>query len=265
MNYDLERQGLILSYLRTSNGLSRKEMAKILELTDKTYGRYESSQTPLNAQTLLALNTIYDIPIAVFGGEPLVCNEDKDLSIFLPNHYRYNRYSSGLLASMYIDTFTQNYGYDEFKNFCKNEGVDPTYFINISNPINMRFINRLVVHAKLLNNIITKQFVKDIGNVVKIERLRPTIIEIADFINEEFPKYEKNHKYNLIDIKNDYIDIGIIPGEHLPLDIYNGSSPIGNLYEVLLAPVASEVTRTKSEILEIIKGGQNCKVRLKLH
>lgn len=72
---DLEKTGELLSRLRKECGMTQKQVAEKLQISDRTVSKWERGDTIPNTETLKRLSKLFDVSINTLLGSPreLIC------------------------------------------------------------------------------------------------------------------------------------------------------------------------------------------------
>lgn len=225
----------VIKYLRIRHSLSQAQMAGIIECSIARLSRLESAKLELLSREAMNIVQHFNINAEDFGWGQVTdfATNNEDYARFsIPNQMAEDAHSEGRTLFLHISNFKRFFGNDAFNEFCRSEGINPLYFVNTANPINIKFTLRMFQEmikkghignshdltqyvAKFLNsNIHHKGHLDKYNSNLGLERVKSLI--------ENIETYERNHKYEVLwhNEKNNSIDIRVSLNDHIDKKIY---------------------------------------------
>ena len=237
--------GKIIRATRKQLGLSQITVANALSLQQSALSRIESGKQELGACDLLSFSKLTKIPLESFSTgqvenltSALLMNGEDNSGYRLPARYA-NARGSKVRAALPFLKFAENaFGPVKLNQYFKSKGIDPDFFVNLGNQININFcldlsfeliaqgaiaakdIHKIAepVNEPIYHGILHHQYDHSTHSQALIESL---------FSNSNF--YECNFKYELSDRRKNGIEISITPGEHIPGLLSGNHASAGHL------------------------------------
>lgn len=239
----------ILKYIKIVSGYTDKEMASICGYS---YSHYRQSiltgKKPLDLKTYFHLSCQFQFDAgSIHTGRFEMKPKNDQAKFLMPGIWKDSQYSSGSLLHVYISYFKKVYGEDGFKEFCLINKVDPLYFFNRANPINISFIQLMLRHIILNQKSNYKDIIADLvhhstamsSTVLKeifddIKKGQESLDPFASIIAlmEKLPEIEKNHSYSLESQDKESMVFSIKPNDHIDMRLWATDPTIGGFVDV---------------------------------
>lgn len=223
-------------YLRIAHGLTQSDMGNILGCSRFQLARKEKSEMVLSFQEWWRLVSHFGIAYDSFLTGVIAEEAIHDKKNFaIPTSYAENSFSFGRALHLHIDNYKHFLGEKAFVDFCESEKVDPTYFVNINNSLNINFNLRLIQQMVMKGFISNLEALKEYTNrpqaslvhhfQTKSQIEAKTGIDRIYAFQNIIELYEKNHDYKIIDYDSTARSIvcSFRPKEHVDMSLYNGA------------------------------------------
>jgi len=234
----------ILLYTKAEYGLHQQDLANIINSSGQSVAKIEAGDKAMNLAEYFYLCDYLKLEhdTAMKGYVDLEASRENG-HFYLPDSFKKDQYSYGKIVRLYVNFFKKSLGEEAFNHFCKSMDVDPIYFFNISNPINMSFILKMAQHLiskGILNSFDKiKYFAKtvddDNGYEDKLRNLTNPFVNLEN-LSETLSAYEKNHEYKIdeIDKKNSSFKFSLRPNDHLDKRFWSNDPVAGGFIENLV-------------------------------
>jgi transcriptional regulator with XRE-family HTH domain len=248
-NYNFNAS-LVLRYLRMSGGLTQDEMARIIGCSKYRLSRLEAAKLSLLSFEATNIARHFKISLEDFAWGSIFSphlNGDDFYSFGISPRYRENAHSGGRTLFLHIENFKRVFGAEKFLHLCETEKIDPIYFVNMANPLNIAFSSRLLQemikaghlgspennlrYAEAhLNSLHHKGFLDLYDGQKGLEKLVSLIGNAED--------YEKNHIYEVLwhDRARETLDVRISLADHVDQRLYFDSPWVGGFLIRKLLP-----------------------------
>lgn len=229
----------LLRYAKTSLNVSQSDIANVFGTSRASVSRVENGSRGLTLREYISLCDFIKIDVKSISDGFINLEDENSVRAFrIQRPWNTERYSYGNIIRVYYKYFISNYSEKGFNDFCHHVGIDPIYFFNVRNSINIDFILRmaqaLVLKGDLKN---TEQFVK-LANFLSLnpESKRHQLPEeehhpqsVLDRLPAIMKSYEKNHDYRIDDISNkkDSFTLSFRPREHVNHKLWLEDSILG--------------------------------------
>lgn len=177
--------GLIIKAARKYCGTTQSNLGNIINISQSNISKYENGEHELNAIQWMSFCSHYQIdPNSMFYGkiEVIAPKEEDSPGDFhrevklresvakvgtykLPARYGFMMGSTVRTAYPFIQLFKRELGEKAFVEFCQSIKMDPFYFVIMSNPINLYFIEDLT------QELIRKGILKNLHDFEKIHQV----------------------------------------------------------------------------------------------
>jgi len=163
----------LLRSLRKHFGLYQSTFADYLETTQGTLSKLEAGQLELSAMQWVSICMRFNLDpnclstglIESIGNSCIKLESTSKVGNFkIPKNYSYLMGSTVRTATPIINYAKEKMGKDKTNEFLQSLGFDPDYFIILSHPLNLKFIEKIVLQ------LVTMGFINE-GNVEKILNL----------------------------------------------------------------------------------------------
>ena len=224
--------GRVIRTARKELGISQADLAKSLGYRSQgAISKVENGQYSLAADQLIEFSKISGIPIGqIFEGyidkytPSKLIQSGESPAFTLPKRYAFNRGTTVRHTAPMIDRFEEALGQDAFQQFAKSRKIDPDYFVNRSNQINMSFnldmLEELARRGHLSEDTfgsMTSHIFRK-GGALKLHRLigKPANLG-ALFTNivKSIRYIESNFEYALDSVREDAVSVSCKPMWHV--------------------------------------------------
>jgi transcriptional regulator with XRE-family HTH domain len=247
----------LVTYIRKSRNLSSEEFAKELGLTRHSLTRIENMDRSLKLEEYALLCEFADIEFTSVANDSIEIDSVDDNNAFkIPKKWQVDQHSHSGAIDMYSKFFKNEAGEKIYNQFCKEEKIDPIYFYNKNNSINMGFLQNMI--KKMISGGYLKGYdnlhkfykfsadhiVNNVSFNIGITTPYEKLIEMPTFLE----RYESNHEYRLekIDAKNKEAHISMRPMDHLDAKIWKDDYLIGGFVENLIKETVAMATGVES-------------------
>lgn len=245
-------------------------MAEVLEVSRRQYQRIEKlGFRNLNKKHTNKIIDHFSIKLSLTSGTSISCPQD-DPEEFLPSRYCSDQYTSGDLANKYIDFYIKTFGEDEFNRFCKNEKINPLYFLNSNNRSSIRLTHRfmqdLLSKSQTYGSALSSHIGSYIGDYYSLGNGVPKRDQIERAINLS-TLLEQNHIYEIQESSKHRIVYTLAPKDHIDRDYLIQDLLLGDsAWEGIIAGMISSGFGVDYSILESSKnrGGTGCLIQVNL-
>ncbi len=251
---------LLFRYIRTTRGTSTKEFCQILDISKSQYSRLSSGISLLTFENTCKIEERFDLLLSkVYKG---MVFENPNMHLFsLPRCYQENQFTKKL-SIFYIWLLRKYLGIKEFNEFMDYEGLPVEYFVNINNPINIRFTLRalqVLIKKGILNCSTIHLFATQFCKIFQLER--GSLDSFHDTLCSIY-KFEENHEYTVEHVSNKSYTFSFRPKEHIENAIY--FNPIlGNIVTQWIATLASVISGRSTNIIEdVFNGDSKCVISM---
>lgn len=144
----------IVRAVRKFHQVKQTDFAPILATTQSALSKIEAGQLELSATQWLSLcdkfsldpRSIFTGKIENLGDRKLKVESTNQINGFdIPDHYSYLMGSSVRTAYPFLKFMRLRLGEKRFEGFLKSTGFDNDYFIIMNNPLNLKFIEHMVL------------------------------------------------------------------------------------------------------------------------
>jgi transcriptional regulator with XRE-family HTH domain len=222
-----------IKYARISNSLTQTDLSNVIGCSRFKIARIESGKSSISVEQLDTFMNFFHLSYDNLKLGIVDSKVSNDFENFEINklHQR-DAYTKGRSLYLYRQHFISLFGEDEFHQVCKDEKVDPLYFVNINNPLNINFNLRIIQKMRIeghLNreeqySLLSKLSMKLPAHHFKFfeEYRQLDGIEKVTKLIENMPFYEDDHKFEILknDSKNESISYSFHPREHVDKSLY---------------------------------------------
>lgn len=169
-----KNSGAIIRAIRYYCSLNQSQMLELLETSQPSLSKYENGILLPDAAQWVKFCDRYKLnPTCIFSGKIDVMeipedespgnfhrsvrlrDVDKRIGDFkIPKKYSFLMGSTVRTAYPFIKLMRSALGEDFFQDFCDEKGMEPSYFVIMTNPLNLNFMNDLIsvlIQKKVLN------------------------------------------------------------------------------------------------------------------
>lgn len=224
--------GTLVRATRKQLGLVQLPVAKRLDLTQSALSRIESGRQVMTAPQWAEFCSFTGIsPECIVTGyiefvKPAVLEPARQKIPFaMPAKYLDER-GSKVRATLPLTKFFKSiYGADGFVKYCETNKIDPDFFVNLDNQINVDFSFDLVDFLRRKGHLKSA----DVVNMTKpagrpemhgqlrhtYEGLRPNVVPLMTAFAAHSLYYDCNFKYGVEEAGRKHIDVFIQPEAHM--------------------------------------------------
>ncbi len=265
-------------YLKRSRGLTQEGFAQAINTTRINICRIEKGGRAFTMEEYAILCGKFSIDYdTIYTGRLNLIEANSHEQFKMCDNWREHQYSFGNIVTLYIDYFIFLLGEDEFNEFCLDCGVDPLYFFNRQNPVNIEFLQ------KLMQRLMAKGFVNSIPKIadfayysvhqsksaIRNKLGGDDIFSNLLLIPEYLSKFELNHRYKteIVNKKDCSVELSFQPREHINLGLWKDDFLIGGFVEEfvrVLVPLACGASRHDSSFRQrLARPGEWTTIRIK--
>lgn len=225
-----EKMASVVRAARKRAGMTQKEIARLLGLSQGKISKIETGLLSMEAFQWIEFCEALRIPpnsilkgFIDIPGSILVSNIDKIGKYRIPKRYSQYAGSTARVARPFMDFFSTLTSPARLHEFLRYRDIDPDYFVQLDNPINMRFTMDLLRELSQ-QSLITMTAIDRMANIfVKATIHSPfeknytvtnPIDRIESLINN-LPYYEQNHEYLLLSRTQNKATISVTPKAHV--------------------------------------------------
>lgn len=254
--FTLETQKKILRYLRISQGVTQQELANITGTSRFKISRAELCKAELSTREWWELMKRFNLDLdCIYRGQLSIENNNDADKFKLPLRFAKHAYSGGRVIQFHLKNFKAQFGEEGFESFCEQEGVNPLYFLNLNNSININFNLKLIQSMILKGNLKNEE---DISNYVQrgfnsyghrfqVEGLflGSGIENILRVLNN-VELFENDHHFSLEDCTKSgkSVTVSFCPKEHVNLKLYRDDPVIKNVIGKMIKGYFKTVAKT---------------------
>jgi transcriptional regulator with XRE-family HTH domain len=229
---------------RKQLGFSQEDVAQRLGIIQSALSRIETgSQMLTAAQWAEFCNFTGVSPDSIVTGyvdlkkSAVLKMDDREGTFRIPRRYSKVRGSKVRAVIPFLRYFESLYGEEGLREYLKARKIDPDFFICLDNQISLNFI--LDIAEELTNKGALKP--NDFTTLTKpvsmpevhgtLHYLYETKNDAADLLNVLIPNsryYECNFDYAIEAQARRYVDLSVLPGEHLQATKYRGHPVLGD-------------------------------------
>ncbi len=261
--------GNSIRFLRKREKYSMEDLSRIFSVDRRTISKIENgTYDHINTKLLIRVAKLFSVqPHDLLAGN-VWCMANNTPNVQIPNSFTIDAYTRPPMVKMISNLYKIQLGHNIFEKYCKESKIDPTYFKHNQNLISRSFILRMVlelieknqldyhtlwrvcfpnsyeIHGHL-SNVYTNQ--KDRFNIVKTFQM-----------NSHY--YEEDHTYTIENENSNYIEISMIPKEHLYgphlKDLYFNKR-LGKFNTEWFRIFLISITNFKSELIKDLTKGDN--------
>lgn len=224
--------GTLVRATRKQLGLVQLSVAKRLALTQSALSRIESGLQVMTAPQWAEFCSFTGIsPECIMTGyieflRPAVLESAKQKIPFaMPAKYLDDRGSKVRATLPMTKFFKSHYGQDGFEKYCKTNKIDPDFFVNLDNQINVDFSFDMVDFLRQKGHLKAADIVKMTKPVSRPEmhgRLQhaygsigPNVAGLMTAFATHSLYYDCNFRYAVEEVGRKHIDISIRPEAHV--------------------------------------------------
>lgn len=230
MDPSLEKLSAVLRSARKRHGYSQNEFARALKTTQGTLSKIENAQLTVDAHTWFDACDILKIPPhslragLIDIAEPGSVQSVERLGKYrIPKKYGAHAGSTVRSALPFLQFFEKCEGGAGLREYLESKKLDPDYFVQLNNPINLRFIVDLVgdmdargtLKARGLKSLASHFTTAPIHRSTDVDLSKTDPLDALASILANLPKYESNHVYSLEEVDRTTAVYSVSPRDHL--------------------------------------------------
>jgi len=228
---------------RKRRGLTQVEVAKHLGISQGNLSRIEKGLLIPSAPQWFDFTEMTSIsPDSIRSGfidrntPSILAIRNDDIGFKLPEKYSVNRGSKTRAMLPFISFFDSVLGKTKLHKYLKSYGVDPDFFIDLDNQINIQFcldMVRYLIERNLLKPNKLKAFVPlvkcpVIHGTLKNSYANQNSIALTQILVQNSKHYECNFDYKLEESRPNEVVISIAPEAHMKETGYRGDKTLGD-------------------------------------
>lgn len=247
----------ILQYLKTSSDLSNQELLELLGTkSTSVMNKVLRGEQAIDIGAYYSLQEKYKFNTDAIMKGSFKMNDPVANEIFkMPSKWKESQFSSGKILNVYINFFDKTFGSNKFQEFCQFYKIDPLYFFNTSNPINMEFIQRMLQELAIKNKSNLNNLVNNLSNYTVMEsdsilkeisfklnkdfERTESLVLISKFFNE-IGKLEQNHTYKIEEENENEVIMSMQPNKHINMPLWATDNLIGGFMDLFLPKFLSK-------------------------
>jgi transcriptional regulator with XRE-family HTH domain len=202
----------VIRYGRKRAGLSQVDFAKAIGITQGTISKIESGQLSVDARTWFDICDLVKIPYESLrtgtidlAGSDIVRDVSRVGKFRVPE--RYGKYAGSTVRTTlpFLRFFAKHAGRTVTEDYIRHRKLEPDYFVQLNNPLNVRFIGdliemmgeRRILTAHNLPELASYFAASPIHRPFKKEYENRAPMHLLAALIDNLPNYERNYHYQL--------------------------------------------------------------------
>jgi transcriptional regulator with XRE-family HTH domain len=218
------RIGKLLQATRKHLGMNQTALAPQLGLDQSALSRVESGKQMLTAHQWFTFCNIAGISpdSLTFGFVEL---SGRESAIRLPSRYSFEKRSKVRSLLPMLDFAKTTLGERGFNVFLDDRKLDPDYFLNLDAEINFNFtldLSESLVRKTGMNNKDAEAVTRAASEAAShgtlhhyYDHIYANQVQLMTGFLENFPKYENNFKFEIVDGSSSQLDVAVTPLPHM--------------------------------------------------